>query len=617
MGTKKLELRPVSEMSTSKDSDTNYTAANVKAPRMAGLLLRCFTWMMESDIFGLIFRLKLKKDNLITKVFQQTEYHEPPMFQPHFPIEEVEESGVIQLEQNRSPPDHVARALECLYPLPSRNAIGDRNRHPFLHWKIRDYAEAFVSGRITPYLVAERFLSAVEDSCNRSPNMCFFIAYNEEDILRQASESTARHAKGKPLSVLDGVPIAVKDEIDCFPYLTTGGTKWMQKVRKVKDDAACIKRLRACGALLVGKTNMHELGQGTTGINPHYGAVRNPYDKDRCAGGSSGGSAAAVAAGLCPAALGVDGGGSVRMPAALCGVVGLKGTYGRVSSAGVLPLNWTLGSVGILAASVEDTLIMYTAIQGHLAQDWIASFPPAANLPILKDFEDGDLSKSKIISSIKIAKYSKWFDDSDKSVRTTCYSALNVLQQEYGVKVLEVTIPELEEMRLAHFITIGSEISASIGIDYDRMGIHDSGADIRVCFALYGSFSTRELLSAQRMRFRQMHYHMEIFKTADLIVTPTTAATAPVCSADGLKYGELNYVYGAAKLMQYQIAGNFLGLPAISVPIGYDENGLPVGLQLIGRPWSEATLLHLASAIELLMAPNCTKPPEVVYDLLI
>ncbi|CAI8606942.1 unnamed protein product [Vicia faba] len=161
----------------------------------------------------------------------------------------------------------------------------------------------------------------------------------------------------EPISVLDGVLVAIKDEIDCLPYPTTGGTKWLHKQRPCLNDACCVKRLRLCGAILVGKTNMHELGAGTSGINPHYGASRNPYDVNRIAGGSSSGSASVVSAGLCPIALGVDGGGSVRMPAALCGVVGLKPTFGRIPHDGVLPLNWTVGMVGILAGTIEDSLI--------------------------------------------------------------------------------------------------------------------------------------------------------------------------------------------------------------------------------------------------------------------
>jgi Asp-tRNA(Asn)/Glu-tRNA(Gln) amidotransferase A subunit family amidase len=162
---------------------------------------------------------------------------------------------------------------------------------------------------------------------------------------------------GTPLSAMDGILVAVKDEIDCLPYPTTGGTRWLGRARACAADAAVVAQLRACGAVLAGKTNMHELGAGTSGINPHHGSTRNPHNPGRVSGGSSSGSAAAVCAGLCPVALGVDGGGSVRMPAALCGVVGFKPTAGRLSNAGVLPLNWTVGMPGILAGTVEDAAV--------------------------------------------------------------------------------------------------------------------------------------------------------------------------------------------------------------------------------------------------------------------
>ncbi|KAH7434225.1 hypothetical protein KP509_06G006500 [Ceratopteris richardii] len=355
---------------------------------------------------------------------------------------------------------------------------------------------------------------------------------------------------------------------------------------------------------------MHEFGAGTTNINSIHGAARNPYNRRRYAGGSSGGSAAVVAAGICPVSLGVDGGGSVRLPSALCGIVGFKGTFGRISSSGVIPINWSLGMIGIHAAKVEDALIMYAAIHGHLPTDPIVSRPPPVNLPLLKDLEhhQGENHTSRIT----LAKYTKWFEDCDKEVYKCCYKVLDAVQRRYGCKVIEVTVPEIEEMRLAHYITIGSECFTSFGLDYNKWGRQEAAMDVRATFALYSSFNNQEFLAAQRMRRRQMHFHMEIFKKADIIVTPTTGCTAKPITESSLKHGELNYIDGA-KLVRYQIAGNFLGLPAISIPIGYDDDGMPIGLQLIGSPWAEATLLWVASAIEKL---TVARQPEVFYDLL-
>ncbi|KAL2614311.1 hypothetical protein AAZV13_08G002400 [Glycine max] len=468
-----------------------------------------------------------------------------------------------------------------------------------------DYSRAYSSGDITPLMVAERFIAAINESSKPPLRMGFFINYNAEDILRQANESTLRYQKGTPISVLDGVPVAIKDEMDCLPYPTTGGTKWLHKERLCTDDACCVKRLRLCGAILVGKTNMHELGVGTSGINPHYGAARNPYDINKISGGSSSGSAAVVSAGLCPVALGVDGGGSVRMPASLCGVVGLKPTFGRVPHSGVLPLNWTVGMVGILAGTVEDALITYAAIGGEISSHQSSNMLTKINLPLLP------LTKS--ICDIKLAKYGKWFDDCSDDVRLCCSHAMRKLQDHYGWKTIDVTIPDIEAMRLAHYLTIGSECSTWFD-SFGEKHFAEFGWDARVALNIYGAFSGKEYIKAQKLRNRQLQFHMKIFAEADVIVSPTTGVTAYSIQDDALKTGELDYVNGAA-LVRYSISGNFLGLPAVTVPVGYDKLGLPIGLQFIGRPWAEATLIHLAFAMQAICLSEYRKP-KIFYDLI-
>ncbi|XP_057816510.1 fatty acid amide hydrolase isoform X2 [Cryptomeria japonica] len=575
-------FKAVEEMDLREGSNEDYLHADVKAPRMAGMLIRIFAWLMETRIIGPIAMYILKKGNLLHELFTYGHYKEPPMYFPKYPDEEINEQEVVCINPVSSPLERVNQALSCL----PRHSLDDQisDTVPFFRrWTIRDFSKAYASGRITPMMVAEHFLSAVEDSSKPYSQMSIFINYNSKDILKQAAESTSRYERGEPLSILDGVPIAVKDEIDCLPYPTTGGTKWLHKFRKATDDATCVKLLRACGAMLVGKTNMHELGMGTSGINPHYGATRNPYNNQRISGGSSSGSAAAVSAGLCPAALGVDGGGSVRMPASLCGVVGLKPTFGRISHFGVLPLNWTVGMVGVLAATVEDALIVYTAICGHLPSDQLVSLPPQVNLPLLQT--------NNSVGDLKLAKYTKWFNDCDDNIRSTCHHALDLLAGNYGCKILEVTLPEIEEMRLAHYVTIGSECNTSIGSSFEKLGLASSGWDARFAFRVYRSFSSKEFLNAQRLR-----------------------VTAYPIQQDALKYGELDYINGAA-LMRYQVAGNFLGLPVITVPVGYDKLGMPIGLQFIGRPWSEATLLRLAFATEVLLSQNY-KMPKTFYNIL-
>ncbi|XP_054804846.1 fatty acid amide hydrolase-like [Prosopis cineraria] len=594
---KPLVYRPVKDVDLGPHSDEFYLQANVKAPRMTGILVKIFARLMEIPLLGTLLLYILKGNNLIHKLITHAELEEPPLFVPLHPFEDPKEQEVKCLESDLSPVRQVQLATECL------PAIYSEKKPSFFRWTIMDYHRAYNSGDTTPFMVAERFIAAVSQSANPPYQMAFFIDSNNEDILRQAKESTLRYERGEPISVLDGVPVAVKDEIDCLPYPTTGGTKWLHKERSCKDDACCVKRLRLCGAIIVGKTNMHELGAGTSGINPHYGATRNPYNLTKIAGGSSSGSAAVVSAGLCPVALGVDGGGSVRMPAALCGVVGLKPTFGRVPHSGVLPLNWTVGMVGILAGTVEDALIVYAAISGEIPSHQSSNIP--VHLPLL------GLTKS--ISKIKLAKYGKWFDDCSDEVRLCCSQALNKLQEHYGWQTLEVTIPEIEVMRLAHYLTIGSECSTWLDSIREKY-VAEQGWDARVALNIYGAFSSKEYVKAQKIRNRQLQFHKKIFTEADVIVSPTTGVTAYSIQDDALKTGELDYVNGAA-LIRYSIAGNFLGLPAVTVSVGYDKLGLPIGLQFIGRPWSEATIIHLAFAMQAICESEQRKP-EVFYNLL-
>ncbi|CAL2257495.1 unnamed protein product [Prunus armeniaca] len=579
-------FRPAKDVDLTPASSELYLRANVKAPRMAGFLVKVFAWFLESRIFGTLLLFILKRDNLIHKLVTNAELEEPPVYVPLHPLDDKEEQDVKQVGSDLSPPELVQQAIECL-PVSLENTLNGSN-FSFRHWTISDYSRAYTSGEITPRTVAEHLIAAIHESSTPPLQMSFFINYKAEDILKQATESTLRYEQGVPISALDGVPIAIKDEIDCLPYPTTGGTKWLHNLRPCTDDACCVKCLRLCGAVLVGKTNMHELGAGTSGINPHYGATRNPYSRSKISGGSSSGSAAVVASGLCPVALGVDGGGSVRMPAALCGVVGFKPTFGRVPHSGVLPLNWTVGMVGILAGTVEDAFIVYAAISCQLPPRQL-SVSPKVNFPLL--------NSTKPISSIKLAKYGEWFNDCSDDIRECCSNALERLQKKYGWKTVEVTIPEIEMMRLAHYVTIGSECSTSLSSFLEKLDFKELGWDARVALAVYGAFSGKEYIKAQKIRNRQMQFHMNLFTQVDVIVSPTIGVTAYTILDDALNTGELDYINGAA-LVRYSIAGNFLGLPAVTVPVGYDKSGLPIGLQLIGKPWSEATLIHIALAMQ-------------------
>nr|XP_043613799.1 fatty acid amide hydrolase-like isoform X2 [Erigeron canadensis] len=601
---KGVVYKPVDDIDLGPHSKEVYLHADVKAPRMAGTLAKIFVWFLELKIIGDALLYFLKKNNRIQKLVSFAVLEDLPLYVPLHPYEDVKQDENSKcLDSNLSPAEQVQEAKDCLESSKTtlKDSISDNS---FRRYTIMDYSKAYTSREITPLMVSERLVSAILQSSAPGMGMSFFINYESNHILKQATESTLRYERGEPISVLDGVPIAIKDEIDCMPYPTTGGTRWLHKVRACNEDACCVKRLRSCGAILIGKTNMHELGAGTSGINPHYGTSRNPYDPKRISGGSSSGSAASVCAGLCPVALGVDGGGSVRMPAALCGIVGLKPSFGRIPHSGVIPLNWTVGMVGVLAGTVEDSMITYAAMSGNAETHQPTM--PKLYLPILKPYSQ--------MSSITLAKSKEWFNDCSDDIRISCLSALDNLHTCYGWQTVEVTIPDIEVMRLAHYVTIGAECSTSLGHYLENINKSESGSDVRVALSVYGAFNSRDYLNAQRIRNRQMKIHERIFTMADVIVTPTVGVTAYEIKDDAQETGELDYINGAA-LVRYSISGNFLGLPAVTVPIGYDKLGLPIGIQFIGKPWSEALLIQIAYAMEALCKAEYKKP-KVYYDLL-
>jgi len=589
-------------------SNVQYRQEKIDAPHLTGNFLKLCVWIVESRLLGRSVLSFLKSKNKVTQILQHTRIPEAPMFFPEFPPQDPQ-NAVNCVDEYTLPTLRVASALECLPAYNSSAHWGSDSRKSFLYWTIRDYAHAYRCGWTTPSDVAEYIISAVEKSLNDKPAMMFFISFNADEVRKQAAASTTRFQEGKPLSILDGIFIPIKDDIDCYPYPTRGGTVWFHKMREVKKDAVSVSRLRSCGVILVGKANMHELGMGVTGNNPHHGTVRNPHSTECYPGGSSSGPAAIVASGLCPASVGTDGGGSVRIPAALCGVVGLKTTYGRTDMKGALCEGGTVESVTPLAATVEDAMLVYAAMSGSSPTDLTRLRPMPPCYPKL-----GTTDNLNVLGSIKLGKYANWFNDvySDE-ISETCERMLSLLTRSFGIETREIVLPELEEMRVAHIVSIGSEALSHVYSSFNQGRRMEMSYDVRVNMALFESFSAANYVSAQSLRRRIMHYHMEAFKLVDIIVTPTTGMTAPKIPPSSLKIGETD-LQTSGYLMRFVIAPNLIGLPAISVPVGYDKDGLPIGLQLIGQPWAEATLLRLASAIEEL-APS-QKRPAVFYDVL-
>jgi Asp-tRNA(Asn)/Glu-tRNA(Gln) amidotransferase A subunit family amidase len=383
------------------------------------------------------------------------------------------------------------------------------------------------------------------------------------------------------------------------PYPTTVGTAFLGK-SPATTDATVVARLRAAGALLIGKANMHEIGINVTGLNPHHGTTRNPYNTNHFTGGSSSGSATAVAAGLCPVAIGADGGGSIRIPASFCGVVGLKATYGRVSEFGAAPLDWSIAHVGPLAGSATDAALTYALIAGPDPLDPTSLLQPSPSLA----------GWDAPLKGLKIGVYWPWFRHAEAEVVSACESLLRQFES-LGCEIREITIPNLEANRIAHTVTITSEMAQAMNATYPQHH-HEHGLDVRLNLALARRFTATDYVTAQRIRTRMINHFKAAFQSVDVILTPTTGLAAPAIPADALPDGNSDLTT-TIEIMRFATAANLTGLPAISFPAGYTNQGLPIGMQAIGRAWDEATLLRLALAAEQLIEH---KAPQVLYQIL-
>lgn len=544
-----------------------YDLKSLKAPRAAGGLLRALVKVLETPGAGGVVTDKLLADSGFLA------FRELPATRPLDASAPIFEHG-----QERAPADWRASLDPVLETLPDA-------RRGFLMETSTDFVSAYRSGALDVTAVAERAIEIGRACEQHSPPMRILIAQREDDVRRQAEASAARYAKGAPLGPLDGVPVAVKDEVDQVPYPTTVGTRFLGH-SPARADAEVVVRLRRAGALLIGKANMHEIGIGVTGINPHHGAVRNPYDPACLTGGSSSGSAAAVAVGMCPIAVGADGGGSIRMPAALCGQVGLKPTFGRVSEHGAAELCWSVAHIGPIASTVRDCALAYAVMCGPDDKDENSQRQPT---PELTELGDGDLH------GVRLGLYRPWFEDADPDVVSRAHEALEVLRRA-GATIVDVTINELDAARIAHAITIVTEMATAHLGHYERHR-EAYGHDTRINLALGRRLLAADYIHAQRHRAAVYRRFAAILEEVDAIVTPTTAITAPTIRDDALAYGESDLAMLSA-IMRYATPANLTGLPAISVPAGYDRRGLPVGLQLMGRGWEEHLLLRLAAVVE-------------------
>ena len=407
-----------------------------------------------------------------------------------------------------------------------------------------------------------------------------FISKTLDRALADAARADRELAAGTDRGPLHGIPVALKDLYDVQGDVTTAGSKIFAE-NFAAEDSAVAARLRQAGAVFLGKTNLHEWAFGVTNQNPHFGSAKNPWDRTRIPGGSSGGTAIAVATGMCFLSPGSDTGGSIRIPAALCGIAGLKPTYGRVSLRGVVPLSWSLDHAGPLARSVRDLAIGLQTLAG-----WDHGDPVSARVSV-ESYASGLEDGVKGVRIIVPAAY--FFDDADPEVEHAVREAARTLVA-LGAVVSERALPRTAELRETQRAILSVDAAT---FHRERIAEHatDFGPDVLQRLRAGQQISGMETAQARRAAAEIRHEWTQMLGEESLILTPTTPSAAPE------REGQ-DAIATVARLTTNTSPFNFTGLPALSVPCGFTREGLPIGLQLAAAPWREALLLRAGRAYE-------------------
>lgn len=417
-----------------------------------------------------------------------------------------------------------------------------------------------------------------------------FITVTTEHALTQARAADAELARGVRRGPLHGIPIALKDLYDTAGIRTTAGTSFFAQ-RVPEHDARVVALLDDAGTALLGKLNMHEWALGVTNVNPHYGPCRNPWNPAHVTGGSSGGSGAALAAGFCMGSLGSDTGGSIRIPASLCGIVGLKPTKGRISLQGAVPLSWNLDHAGPMARTVADAALLLQAIAGYDAAD--PASEDVAGADFLANLDGG-------VAGWRIALANDThFSAADPEVIAAVRRAAAVFE-ELGAHVEEVDLARGQEAARMNALMTTSD-AAAFHRDRLRDAPQGFGADVRERLEIGARFTSTEYVLARRFQSewrRQLDLLLQDYR---VLLTPTTPITAP--QIDGS-----DAIEAARQLTRFTAPFNLAGLPALSIPCGLNAAGLPIGLQLITAAWNEAGALQAGKAYEDATAWNRLAP---------
>ena len=439
-------------------------------------------------------------------------------------------------------------------------------------------AAAVTSGRSSAAAVVQATLNRIRE---RDPVLNAFTAVTEQRALVRAEAIDATRARGEALGPLAGVPFAVKNLFDVAGLPTLAGSKINRELPPATRDAALIERLESAGAILVGALNMGEYAYDFTGENVHDGASHNPHDRERMTGGSSGGSGAAVGGGLVPFCLGSDTNGSIRVPSSLCGIFGLKPTYGRLSRARTFPFVASLDHLGPFARSARDLALAYDAMQGFDADDPACAERPVEPIgPVLDRGAEG----------LRVAVAGGYFKCNSGE---TC-SAIDRVAAALGAN-RDVEIPQAERARSAAFIITASE-GASLHLERLRTRARDFDPAVRDRLIAGAMTPAALVVKAQKFRRWYRAQVLKLFDEVDAILAPATPCTAPLLGQQTFMFGDTELPV-RANLGLYTQPISFIGLPVVAVPVPLSP--LPIGVQIIAAPWREDVALRLAHALEM------------------
>jgi aspartyl-tRNA(Asn)/glutamyl-tRNA(Gln) amidotransferase subunit A len=442
-------------------------------------------------------------------------------------------------------------------------------------------------------LIRRRELSSVEMTetvlgriARLNDRMRAFITVTADRAMDEARKADRDLLEGRTIGPLQGVPVSLKDLYDTKGVPTTAGSK-VYANRIPNDDGTVVQKLKEAGAIVVGKANLHEFAYGVTTINPHYGTARNPWNPDYISGGSSGGSASAVALSMGFGSLGSDTGGSIRIPASICGIVGLKPTYGRCSLHGVVPLSWSMDHPGPMGQTVEDVALLLGVIAGYDPADPCSQNKP---VPSYVDALTGN------VQGLRIGVPRPYFFDGLAAEVDAAVSAALKTFERLGANVVEIDLPSAPLQR-----GIWSQIASPEAFSYHEKLLEahgtEYGADVRNRIETGRLLLSIDYVRAQRARTLMKKESQKVFQSVDVIVVPSLPVTPPRIDQGTVQRGSVTEPTGVA-LTRCTRHFNVTGLPAVSIPCGFASNGLPLGMQIAGRAFDEATVLRAAHAYE-------------------